>query len=79
MKNRITTPEGNRIIVDAVVNYWDEGLNAVAIKSASLYSVGSGADINDIEFKSTTYHLFPSIEERGAFLARLDNYFQEIP
>jgi hypothetical protein len=89
MKNRITTPDGIRIIVDQIVEYWASDqesqwtgsgyrikfANLLFIKSTAVH--GSGWE-EDFSISSTRRCEFDTTAERDAFLARLDNYFQEI-
>jgi hypothetical protein len=66
MKNKITTPDGIRIALDNLSAYLSDNLKV------SLFSIG------DDDMSCTNIH-FNTTEERDAFLARLDAYFQEIP
>ncbi len=89
MKNRITTPDGVRIVVDEIVKYWASDQESrwtgsgYGIKFANLLFIestavhGSGWEEN-FSISSTRKCEFPTTEERDAFLARLDAYFQEI-
>lgn len=70
MKNRITTPGGVRIPIEDIGPYYAYGNTherpIVVIERRGI--AGEGEEIVR----------FPTAEERDAFLARLDNYFQEI-
>jgi hypothetical protein len=70
MKNRITTPNGTRIPIEDIGPYrkyeYEEFFNVVIERRGV---TGEKGDL---------IVTFDSTEERDAFLARLDNYFQEI-
>jgi hypothetical protein len=71
MKNRITTPDGTRIPIEDIGPYRGyeyQGFFNVVIERRGVMGV-----------KGEFIICFPTTEERDAFLARLDNYFQEIP
>jgi hypothetical protein len=73
MKNRITLLNSTRIILDHVVGYttWDDDDE----------EKGLGDDWPLTLFfshKTDETIVFDNPKERNAFLARLDNYFQEI-
>lgn len=69
MKNRITLPTGMRVIVQDIVSYtsWPE--------SAQVEDFPLSISLRD---RSDEVAIFKTEQERDAFLARLDNYFQEI-
>jgi hypothetical protein len=70
MKNRITTPDGMRIPIDDIGPYqtYDNTHERPSVIIERRGIAGEGE----------TIVRFNTIEERDAFLARLDNYFQEI-
>ena len=66
MKDRITTPWGFSVILDHLIAYHAKGM--------TVYLMCAGEDTDNCACAS-----FQTEEERDAFLARLDAYFQEIP
>jgi hypothetical protein len=72
MKHRITTPDGTRIPIEDIGPYQAYSYNyespTVIIERRGVYGV-----------KGDLIVKFNTPEERDAFLARLDAYFQEIP
>jgi hypothetical protein len=70
MNNRITTPDGTRIILTDATKY--KKANGVPGGPEGFYYLEV--------FNGTTFTnvIFNTAEERDAFLARLDAYFQEI-
>jgi len=70
MKNRITTPDGVRIPIEDIGPY---SVYEHSLGSPAIYIERRGLCDDGIIV------CFDTTEERDAFLARLDNYFQEIP
>jgi hypothetical protein len=68
MKNKITTPGGIRVDLDKIDTYKPD--EAKDVPKLLVFFSGDG---------EATKFLFDTTEERDAFLARLDAYFQEIP
>jgi len=86
MKYKITMPNGCRVVVDEIVAYW--AMNERRSSTGCLYpghylylensAVWGWGDEDSLKISSSEYFEFDTSEERDAFLARLDNYFEEI-